>query len=77
MRKAGGGVNVWHWGSWRYNITGAVDGVLKSSFVTYAARANEGTAWFVQATPRVDPGAPRRELDRGLFEAYRAVKNWN
>jgi CubicO group peptidase (beta-lactamase class C family) len=77
VRRAGSGVNIWHWGSWRFNMTGANDGTLKSSFVTYAARANAGTAWFVQATPRVEEGAPRLELDRALFEAFRAVKKWN
>jgi CubicO group peptidase (beta-lactamase class C family) len=77
VRKAGRGVNIWHWGSWRFNRSGLVDGTLKSSFVTFATRANDGTSWFVQATPRVDPGAPRRELDRAMFEAYRAVKTWN
>ena len=77
VREAGGGVNVWHWGSWRYNLTGAKDGVLKASFVTFAVRANDGAAWFVYASPRVEFGAPRLELDRALFNAYRAVKRWN
>jgi CubicO group peptidase (beta-lactamase class C family) len=77
VRKADGGVNVWHWGSWRYNMTKAKDGVLRSDFATFAVRASDGTAWFVQATPRIGEGEARRELDRGLFEAYRAVKRWN
>jgi CubicO group peptidase (beta-lactamase class C family) len=76
VRKAGDGVNVWHWGSWRFNMTGAKDGTLRSSFVTFAVRLNEGTGWFVQATPQVAEGPPRAELDRTLWDVFRAVKKW-
>jgi CubicO group peptidase (beta-lactamase class C family) len=77
VNKAADGVMVWQWGAWQYNLAGAKDGVLKASFVTYAARMNDGTAWFVYATPHVEDGTPRVELDSALFGAYRTVKSWN
>jgi len=77
VRKAGAGVNLWHWGAWRFNLAGAKDGTLRSSFVTFAVRENGGTSWFVHATPRVEEGPARLELDRGLFSAFRAVRRWN
>ena len=77
VRKAGAGVNNWHWGSWRFNMTGAKDGTLRAGFVTFAVRENGGTSWFVQATPHVEDGPPRQELDRALFGAFRAIKRWN
>ena len=77
VRKAGAGANLWHWGAWRFNLTGAKDGTLRSSFVTFAVRENSGTSWFVHATPRVEEGPARLELDRGLFSAFRAVRRWN
>src|SRR5262249_3757893 len=57
VRRAGNGVNTWHWGSWRYNMTDAKDGTLRANFVTFAARINEGTSWFAQATPRAEEGS--------------------
>jgi len=77
VRKAGAGANLWHWGAWRFNLTGAKDRTLRSSFVTFAVRENSGTSWFVHATPRVEEGPARLELDRGLFSAFRAVRRWN
>jgi CubicO group peptidase (beta-lactamase class C family) len=77
VSKAGGGVNVWNWGSWLFNLTGAIDGTLKSSFLTFAVRESSGTSSFVQAAPRVDDGPPRLELDRALFGSFGAVKRWN
>ncbi len=77
VRKAGAGVNIWNWGSWRFNLTGAKDGTLRASFTTFAVRENAGTSWFVQATPQVEVGPPRQELDRALFDAFGAIKRWN
>ena len=78
VRKAGAGVNNWHWGSWRFNMTGAKDGTLRAGFVTFAVRENGGTSWFVQATADTSrTGPPRQELDRALFGAFRAIKRWN
>jgi CubicO group peptidase (beta-lactamase class C family) len=66
VRKYGAGVNVWHWGSWRYNLSKSKAGPLQSSGVTFAARWYDGTGWFVAASPYVPQGMPRRELDRAL-----------
>jgi hypothetical protein len=74
VRKYGTGVNVWHWGSWRYKLSKSKAGPLESSGVTFAARWYDGTAWFVAASPFVPQGMPRRDLDRALAGAYRTVK---
>lgn len=77
LRKAGAGVNIWNWGAWQFNLTGAKDGTLQTSISTFALRENSGTSWFVHATPQVEPGPPRQELERALFGAFGAVKRWN
>jgi hypothetical protein len=70
-------VNIWNWGAWQFNLTGAKDGTLQTSISTFALRENSGTSWFVHATPQVEPGPPRQELERALFGAFGAVKRWN
>jgi CubicO group peptidase (beta-lactamase class C family) len=76
--KAEHGVTVRHFGSWAYNMRGARDGTLRTSFLTFAARQGDGTAWFVYVTPRVaQEGKPGEELARDLLAAYRAVRKWN
>ena len=77
MRKADRGLDVWHWGSWDYTPDKGERGTVRTSFVAHAMRLSDGTAWFVHAEPRVEEGAPRRELADGLLNAYRSVKNWN
>jgi len=74
VRKAERGADVWHWGSWDYTPESWEKDTVRTSFVAYAKRMSDGTAWFVYAQPRVEEGAPRIELDRALFEAYRAAK---
>ena len=44
--------------------------------MTFAARYNDGTAWFVQALPSIVDGPARAELDHALADAFRAVKKW-
>jgi len=75
-RKSGNSVTQWHWGQWNFNLVGGKDGPLKANFATFAVRVADGTEWFVHLQPSV-PGGPRIELDRALFEAYRAVKVWD
>jgi hypothetical protein len=59
-------------------MRGARDGTLRTSFLTFAARQGDGTAWFVYVTPRVaQEGKPGEELARDLLTAYRAVRKWN
>jgi CubicO group peptidase (beta-lactamase class C family) len=65
------GVDVWHWGSWDYTPEKGAKGSVRTSFVAYAKRFADGTAWFVYAEPRVEEGAPRVDLDRVLMEASR------
>jgi len=78
MRQDEHGVSIRHFGSWAYNMTGGKDGGLHTSFLTFAARQSDGTAWFVYVTPRVEQeGKPGQELAADLFAAYRAVKRWN
>lgn len=77
IRATPEGLNVWHWGSWRYNLKSAKDGHLRASFVAYAARAYDGTGWFVSAMPRVEQGEPRRALNNAMFAAWRGVKRWD
>ena len=69
LRKAERGVDVWHWGSWDYTPETGAKGAGATSFVAYAKRFSDGTAWFVYAEPRVEDGAPRQELDRALEQA--------
>jgi CubicO group peptidase (beta-lactamase class C family) len=69
VRKSEHGVDVWHWGSWDYTPEAGANGTVRTSFVAYAKRFADGTAWFVYAEPRVEEGAPRQELDRALEEA--------
>ena len=77
VRKADRGVSIRHFGSWAYNMTGK-DGVLRTSFLTFAARQGDGTSWFVYAAPRgAQEDAPGAELARSLVDAYRAVRKWN
>ena len=78
VRKAdaGAGVDVWHWGSWDYWPDKGERGIVRTSFVNYAARLADGTAWFMHAEPRVEEGAPRAALARALHDAYRAVMRW-
>jgi len=73
-RKAEAGVDVWHWGSWDYWPDKRERGTVRTSFVNYAARLADGTAWFVHAEPRVEEGAPRASLVEKMFNAYRAAK---
>jgi CubicO group peptidase (beta-lactamase class C family) len=77
VRKGDGGVTVRHFGSWAYNMTGGKDGSLHTSFLTFATRQSDGTAWFVYVTPRIEQGKPREELAADLAAAYRGVKKWN
>jgi len=77
LRKAEHGVDIWHWGSWDYTPEAGEKGTERSSFVAYAMRMSDGTAWFVHAEPRVEEGAPRRELAAALLQAYRSVKRWD
>src|SRR5262249_13749505 len=76
VRQAERGVDVWHWGSWDYTPAPGETGTVRTSFVNYAARMSDGTAWFVHAEPRVEEGAPRDALERALTEAYRSVGKW-
>jgi CubicO group peptidase (beta-lactamase class C family) len=76
VRKARYGVDVWHWGSWDYWPDPGERGTVRTSFVNYAARMSDGTAWFVHAEPRVEEGAPRDALARAMMEAYRSVEKW-
>jgi CubicO group peptidase (beta-lactamase class C family) len=69
MRQAGRGHDVWHWGSWDYTPEPGAKGTVRTSFVAYAKRFADGTAWFVYAEPRQEEGAPRQELDRALERA--------
>jgi len=75
----GGGVMVRHFGSWDYDMSGAKDGVLQASFLTFAARQADGTSWFAYAAPRPAPddNKPGEELARNLLTAYRAVRKWD
>ena len=75
----GGGVLVRHFGSWVYDMWGAKDGILQTSFLTFATRQPDGTSWFVYATPRParEDNKPGEELARNLLAAYRAVKKWD
>jgi len=50
---------------------------VRTSFVNYAARLADGTAWFVHAQPRVEEGAPRASLVEKLFGAYHAARIHN
>jgi len=76
LREGEHGVDIWHWGSWDYTPEAGERGTERSSFVAYAMRMSDGTAWFVHAEPRVEEGAPRRELADALLKAYRSVKRW-
>src|SRR5262245_8342866 len=73
VRKADAGVDVWHWGSWDYWPDKGERGTVRTSFVNYAMRLADGTAWFVHAQPRVEEGAPRAKLVERLVNAYRSV----
>jgi CubicO group peptidase (beta-lactamase class C family) len=78
VRKAGRGVSVRHFGSWAYNTRG-LEGLLRTSFLTFATRQSDGTAWLFHVSPRPpreDDGrsGPGLELERELLAAYRAVK---
>jgi CubicO group peptidase (beta-lactamase class C family) len=77
VRKAERGVDVWHWGSWDYTPDEGERGTVRTSFVAHATRMSDGTAWFVYAEPRVEEGAPRRELADALLNARRSVTNWD
>jgi CubicO group peptidase (beta-lactamase class C family) len=74
VHKAERGADIWHWGSWDYTPESWEKDTVRTSFVAYVKRMSDGTAWFVYAQPRVEEGVPRIELDRALFEAYRATK---
>jgi len=78
VTKADRGVIVRHFGSWAYDMSGAKDGVLRTSFLTFATRQADGTSWFVYATPRpAGERKPGEELARELLAAYRSVRKWN
>ena len=76
-RKAEGGVDVWHWGSWDYTPDKGEKGTVRTSFVAHAMRLADGTAWFVYANPRVEEGAPRAALTDALLRAYRSIERWD
>jgi CubicO group peptidase (beta-lactamase class C family) len=78
VRKAAQGVSVRHFGSWVYNARGH-DGLLKTNFLTFAARQGDGTSWMFHVSPRPprdDEENPVAELTQGLLAAYRATKKW-
>lgn len=77
VRRAERGVDVWHWGSWDYTPAEGEKGTVRTSFVAYAARLADGTAWFVHARPRVEEGAPRDALVARMFGVYRSVRRWD
>lgn len=75
VRAATGGYNIWHHGTWRYEASRTYDGTLSESVGTFAVRAAAGGSWFAAFVP--NPGeAATTELDRVLFAAFRAVKDW-
>jgi CubicO group peptidase (beta-lactamase class C family) len=74
VRKAEGGADVWHWGSWDYTPEAGTKGTVRTSFVAYAKRFADGTAWFVYAEPRVEEGAPRAALIEVLSTARRSAE---
>jgi CubicO group peptidase (beta-lactamase class C family) len=77
VRKAGTSVNIWHWGSWRYDLPKGKIGPLKTNAMTYAVRLASGSGWFVAASPSVESNEARFELDRALAATYRSVKTWD
>jgi CubicO group peptidase (beta-lactamase class C family) len=75
LREAGGGIDMWHTGSWRYRFPPDGNGPRRSETSTFAMRVADGTSWFVHSTPVV-MGEPRIELARELKRAHGSVRNW-
>lgn len=78
VRPTPGGGNFWHWGSWTFTLDNAFDGLLRSSYATFAVRLSAlDVNMVVYMTPsRGDADATRNELDNALGAAARAVKRW-
>jgi CubicO group peptidase (beta-lactamase class C family) len=75
LREAGGGIDMWHTGSWRYRFPPGGNGPGLSQTSTFAMRIADGTSWFVHSTPVV-MGEPRIELARELRRAHGSVRKW-
>src|SRR5262245_28612086 len=78
VRPTGEGeANFWHWGAWSYTRPGHADGPRSATNATFAVRLGDiDVNMVVYVRPNFEGEGPRGELDRGLRQAARAVKEW-